>query len=149
MCANHCLTQQFSPFHFLALVKNKQTNKRCETETDLRPEFKRAKITLKRCPLTESRKALTGLANKAVFKSCSSSIGCSTPNISSSKLSMVAAMTFLFRNYPLRRLFPSSAFYASSSCSHTGSTFNVMRVSCHLSRKVGNALNFTPACSTQ
>lgn len=38
-------------------------------KTDLRSEFKRAKITLKRCPLRESRKALIGIANNAVFKS--------------------------------------------------------------------------------
>lgn len=50
-------------------------------------------MTWKRCPLTASLRALTGIDNKAVFRHCSSSIGSSTPEISSSNVSMVAAMT--------------------------------------------------------
>lgn len=107
--------------------------------TDLRSEFKRAKIALKRCPLTESRNAPAGKANKAVFKSCSCSTGWSTPDISRSKLSTLAAMTPCFCNDPRERLFSSAA---SSSCCHTGATLDVLRVSCHLVGKVGSALNF-------
>lgn len=118
-------------------------------KTDLRSEFNRVKITLKRCPLTESRRALTGIDNNAVFKRCSSSIGFSRLDISSSILSMVGAMTLLFRNYPPGRLFSSSASFASSSCCHRRSTFKVMRVFYHLVGKVGIAFKFSSACSTQ
>lgn len=64
------------------------------TQTDLSFECNRENITLKRCPLSESLNALRGIDNKAVFKICNSSIGSSTPEISASKLSMEAAMTF-------------------------------------------------------
>ena len=62
-------------------------------QTNLWFEFNTENMTWKRCPLTASLRALTGIDNKAVFRHCSSSIGSSTPEISSSNVSMVAAMT--------------------------------------------------------
>lgn len=86
------------------------------SKTHLSLELSREKMTSNRCPLTESLKSLTGIANRAVFKLWSSSIGSSTPASSSSKLSMEAAMSFNVWG----RLQPKASAKPASSSTSSG-----------------------------